>query len=744
MRPTIPDTLTKVLEGVSSGYQVAFKQATDDLVRKDILGPNNPESTRVLEKMLADAIRDRALEHVLSKLFLSLTPENQWLLRNPSLLQSWVEVASGLGRTKTYMGVRYVELWAGGGLGKNPLKMGSALRRAKVLLKTDAGLCLSFLIGYNNVADHLDTAAIDGFVAKALHRFAYQPEQSYAFLQGRTKAAQTYIDQFSRHSGVNAHKQRLTVLLQSIAGAPLRIETRPEMPMAVEEPAGQPPLIQAGTVYLPSSFNSFESQADNFEHMQLAVVTSAMAYAHHGFCRIHGQRGMTSSRSLFQGVPDAAVLNNLFICIEIYRILYRIMTAYRGLLPILRRGVGCDAVRRRPNGPDLLSQILDLFEKPHSVGKFGKSDLKNTGSAELMCRVHETACASESYEDVVSAIVLPDWQAMADRFKSLLKAPVSLSFFPDYNHPFASVSASEPLPDMDSVQREDSNQKRSGTQGPQQTDKKGRDDPDEGGGGTEAISEDRGRSKGRANTDSDGAEHRFFYYDEWNQANGDYYPNWVRLKEIVPPQIYLPAVIADSRLREVQQIKQAFEQLKPDLMRKQKFLLEGDAIDTDLLLEHLCSRRAGIITDENYYQKPYVNRRDLAVALLLDLSGSTGSQLENGRQVIDMEKEAAFILGEGLAELGDRFGIFGFTGQGRLGAEYFNFKEFDDAWTTKAQAALFNADTGSTTRMGVAIRHTGHKLAGLDARKKLVLVITDGISLMLALLIKVWSKDQQN
>ncbi len=161
-------------------------------------------------------------------------------------------------------------------------------------------------------------------------------------------------------------------------------------------------------------------------------------------------------------------------------------------------------------------------------------------------------------------------------------------------------------------------------------------------------------------------------------------------------------------------------------MCKQKFLLEGDEINTDLLIEHLCNRKAGFLSTENYYQKPFVNRRDLAVALLLDLSGSTGSQLDNGRQVIDMEKEAAYVLGEGLAQLGDRFGIFGFTGQGRLGAEYFCFKGFDDPWNDRTQRALFAAATGSTTRMGVAVRHTGHKLAGLAAHKKLVLVITDG------------------
>jgi len=731
MQPSIPDTLARALDGISPGYQLAFKQAAGALVRKEILGTNNPVVTRVLAKTLAQAARDRRLEPLLSKFFQSLTPDNRWLLRHPTLMQSWSELAAALGCAKTYMGVRYMELWAAGGIGKTPSEMRLALCKARDLLKTDPGLALNFLIGYDKVASRLDADQIDGFIAKALHRFARQPEQSYAFLQVRTKAAQAYLERFSRHIGVSAHKQRLTVLLQSIAGAPLQIEARPEMPGGIGTPGGQPPLMQAGTVYLPARFDPFDSRDHNFEHLQLAVVTCATAYAHHSFCRDHGQRGMTSGRSLFQGplASDAAVLNNLLICTEIYRVLFRVMATYRGLAMTLRRGLKYETARHRANGRDLLFDVLDHLARLEAPLAFGRPERPNHGRAgrsELMELIRKTACSSASYLEVVSRITSPRALTMAARFKPLLKVPMPLSFFPDYNHPFASAAESDPMPAMDAPPRQESAQAQSGTQHSRNNDKAGRESPDEGGGGTETVGDGKRRSKGQAKTGRDGSEHRFFYYDEWNQANADYYPNWVRLKEIVPRQAACPGDIAAGRIRQVQRIKQAFEQVKPDRMRKKKFLLEGDAIDTDLLIEHLCSRKAGFITDENYYQKPYVNRRDLAVALLLDLSGSTGSQLDSGRQVIDMEKEAAFILGEGLAELGDRFGIFGFTGQGRLGAEYFNFKGFDDAWTAKTQGRLFNAATGSTTRMGVAIRHTGHKLGRLDARKKLVLVITDG------------------
>ncbi len=93
-----------------------------------------------------------------------------------------------MGRAKTYMGVRYVELWAAGGFGKTPLQMRLALSKARELLKTDVGLALNFLIGYTKLSRHLDAHGIDRFIDKALHRYACQPEQSYAFLQVHTNS----------------------------------------------------------------------------------------------------------------------------------------------------------------------------------------------------------------------------------------------------------------------------------------------------------------------------------------------------------------------------------------------------------------------------------------------------------------------------------------------------------------------------------------------------------------------------
>ena len=56
--------------------------------------------------------------------------------------------------------------------------------------------------------------------------------------------------------------------------------------------------------------------------------------------------------------------------------------------------------------------------------------------------------------------------------------------------------------------------------------------------------------------------------------------------------------------------------------------------------------------------------RDLAIAILVDVSLSTEAWVED-RRVIDVEKEALLALVHGLAACGDEFAVYTFTSQRR-------------------------------------------------------------------------------
>jgi nitric oxide reductase activation protein len=174
-----------------------------------------------------------------------------------------------------------------------------------------------------------------------------------------------------------------------------------------------------------------------------------------------------------------------------------------------------------------------------------------------------------------------------------------------------------------------------------------------------------------------------------------------------------------------QRTRRIFEWLKPDLAAREKRLESGDAIDVDLLVEFLVSRRHEPSPPVRFYQKPRIRKRDLATLVLMDCSGSTGEEREAER-IIEVERESALILGQGLAGLGDAFAICGFSGQGRENCEYYVYKGFADAWGPETIRRLMGAAPRSSTRIGAALRHSGTLLASRPSRQKLVLLVTDG------------------
>jgi nitric oxide reductase NorD protein len=114
------------------------------------------------------------------------------------------------------------------------------------------------------------------------------------------------------------------------------------------------------------------------------------------------------------------------------------------------------------------------------------------------------------------------------------------------------------------------------------------------------------------------------------------------------------------------------------------------------------------------------------VLVLLDASGSTNDPVGSERKVIEVEKHAASILGQGLHVLGDRFAICGFNSNGPERCSYYVYKDFDQAWDRRALQSVLSATPSGATRIGPALRHSGYRLGRIAARQKLILVITDG------------------
>ena len=124
---------------------------------------------------------------------------------------------------------------------------------------------------------------------------------------------------------------------------------------------------------------------------------------------------------------------------------------------------------------------------------------------------------------------------------------------------------------------------------------------------------------------------------------------------------------------------------------------DGEEQDLDLTVEAMIDLRSGITPSEKLYWRRNKVERSIAVAFLLDMSASTAEAIDDStsqsdewsapsdpekymewlrkrrsqgfrrsyKRIVDLEKEGLILLLDALETLGDKYGIFGFSGYGQ-------------------------------------------------------------------------------
>jgi nitric oxide reductase NorD protein len=154
-------------------------------------------------------------------------------------------------------------------------------------------------------------------------------------------------------------------------------------------------------------------------------------------------------------------------------------------------------------------------------------------------------------------------------------------------------------------------------------------------------------------------------YPEW-----DYRTRRYRLPGAVVRQPAAPHGSRDwvaaclSRHRALaRRVRRRFECVRPRPMRFFR-QVDGEEIDIAAYVIAASDRRAGVAMDGKLYVDRRAARRELAVALLLDVSASTDAWVSADQRIVDVEKDAALIVCEALDALGDGYGLFAFSGEG--------------------------------------------------------------------------------
>jgi nitric oxide reductase NorD protein len=219
-------------------------------------------------------------------------------------------------------------------------------------------------------------------------------------------------------------------------------------------------------------------------------------------------------------------------------------------------------------------------------------------------------------------------------------------------------------------------------------------------------------------------EHRGATYPEWDGLRRRYRPNWCTVVEVDARRDNRAA----SPPTDTRALRRPLAHLGLDLERSRR-QLQGDDIDIDAAIEALVQAAAGSAPDEAVYIDSLRCRRDLAVLVLLDISGSAGESGSLGRTVHEHQRAAAAALTAAFGDLGDRVALYGFHSSGRSAVHVVPVKRFDDALDAHVFQRLGSLVPGAYTRLGAAIRH-GVSVVEADGgtQRRLLVVVSDGFA----------------
>ena len=241
------------------------------------------------------------------------------------------------------------------------------------------------------------------------------------------------------------------------------------------------------------------------------------------------------------------------------------------------------------------------------------------------------------------------------------------------------------------------------------------------------LSDDPPTVRPRHTSSTEPGSPQAFCYPEWDFRIEAYrHPGATVRLQPAPSgsQQWVDRTLAEHRSL-LEAIRQRFAALRPQrtLRRRQT---DGDDIDLEACVEGMANMRAGWPMADDLYCSQQRTRRDMAILILIDVSGSTDGWISNNRRVIDVEREALLLVCLALATLGEPFAVQAFSGNGPAGVSMWDIKRFDEPCNPAVALRIAALEPDQYTRTGAALRHASSALMGEGATHKLLLLLSDG------------------
>ncbi len=214
-------------------------------------------------------------------------------------------------------------------------------------------------------------------------------------------------------------------------------------------------------------------------------------------------------------------------------------------------------------------------------------------------------------------------------------------------------------------------------------------------------------------------------YDEWDGRKRAYRKEWCRVypREARADQPQWAEEALQRHRRTLRRMEERWRRLENEYRARPR-QTDGPEIDLDAVVDAYTTMRAGHTPSERLYVRPVREAPDTAIEILMDLSLSTDSYV-NDYRVLDVARESVALFCESLGDLADDIGIAGFSSNTRHACRYTVIKRAGEPWR-KARTRLGALEPEGYTRIGPALRHGTALLDKRRARRKCLLLLTDG------------------
>jgi hypothetical protein len=218
-------------------------------------------------------------------------------------------------------------------------------------------------------------------------------------------------------------------------------------------------------------------------------------------------------------------------------------------------------------------------------------------------------------------------------------------------------------------------------------------------------------------------------YPEWDYRESRYKRNWswVQEKKLAESNMTETNRLMNQYAVALKRLKKAIQAQKPTRLAPRLRQLDGEDMDINAVVNYVVEKKAGRSPKPAIYRRREMRQREVAVTLLADMSTSIMQHLpEGGGRLVDRVRAGVLLFAESMEEVGDAYSIAGFCSKYRDNVSYYTIKGFDEPLSHDIRSQIGGMSGRLATRMGAAIRHATASFSGVESRRRLLLILSDG------------------